>query len=121
MKQKTLIADLLCEILGSSFIAAAVHNFALAAEFPMTGFSGIAIILHRFLEIPIGISTIILNLPVAFLCYRRIGRSFLLKSFRCMVISSLFIDCVAPLFPFYEGPRQLAALVTALWEASDTL
>ena len=82
MKQKTLIADLLCEILGSSFIAAAVHNFALAAEFPMTGFSGIAIILHRFLEIPIGISTIILNLPVAFLCYRRIGRSFLLKSFR---------------------------------------
>ena len=80
----------------------------------MTGFSGIAIILHRFLEIPIGISTIILNLPVAFLCYRRIGRSFLLKSFRCMLISSLFIDCVAPLFPFYEGPRLLAALVTGI-------
>ena len=65
----------------------------------MTGFSGIAIILHRFLEIPIGISTIILNLPVAFLCYRRIGRSFLLKSFRCMLISSLFIDCVNNIYP----------------------
>lgn len=31
-----------------------------------------------------------------------------------MVISSLFIDYVAPLFPFYEGPRLLAALVTGV-------
>ncbi len=114
MKQKTLITDLLYEIFGSILIAAAVHNFALAAEFPMTGFSGIAIILHRFFRIPIGISTIILNLPVAFLCYRQIGRTFLLKSTRCMLISSLFIDYIAPFFPFYEGPRLLAALVTGV-------
>lgn len=114
MKLKTLITDLFCEVLGSILIAAAVHNFALAAEFPMTGFSGIAIILHRFFRIPIGISTIFLNLPVAFLCYRRIGRTFLLKSIRCMIISSLFIDCIAPLFPFYEGARLLAALVTGV-------
>lgn len=114
MKHKPLFTDLLYEVLGSILIAAAVHNFALAAEFPMTGFSGIAIILYRFFRIPIGISTIILNLPVAILCYRRIGRTFLLKSVRCMMISSLFIDCIAPFFPFYEGPRLLAALVTGV-------
>lgn len=114
MKPRTLITDLLYEILGSILIAAAVHNFALAAEFPMTGFSGIAIILHRFFRIPIGISTIILNVPVAFLCYRRIGRVFLMKTLRCMIISSIFIDCIAPLFPFYDGPRLLAALVTGV-------
>lgn len=106
--------DLLYEIVGSILIALAVHNFALAAEFPMTGFSGIAIILNRFFQIPVGISTILLNLPVALLCYRRIGRLFLLKSLRCMIISSLFIDYLAPLFPFYEGPRLLAALVTGV-------
>lgn len=117
MKQNKLIqigTDLLYEIVGSILIAIAVHNFALAAKFPMTGFSGIAIILNRFFRIPIGITTIVLNIPVALLCYRLIGRSFLLKSFRCMVISSLFIDCLAPLFPFYEGSRLLASLVTGV-------
>ena len=41
------VTDLLYETIGSILIAAAVHNFALAAEFPMTGFSGIAIIYTR--------------------------------------------------------------------------
>lgn len=45
---------------------------------------------------------------------RKIGRSFLLKSMRCMFISSLFIDSLAPLFPFYTGSRLLAALVTGI-------
>ena len=108
------VTDLLYETIGSILIAFAVHNFALAAEFPMTGFSGIAIILNRFLRVPIGLSTILLNLPVALLCYRKIGRSFLLKSIRCMIISSLFIDYLAPLFPFYTGSRLLASLVTGV-------
>ena len=88
--------DILFEVIGSILIALAVHNFALSAGFPMTGFSGISIILNRFFRIPIGISTIFLNIPVAILCGRLIGTSFLIKSFRCMVISSLFIDYIAP-------------------------
>ncbi|MGN1085346.1 MAG: YitT family protein [Lachnospiraceae bacterium] len=106
--------DILFETLGSILIAISVHNFALSAGFPMTGFSGIAIILNRFFHIPIGISTILLNLPVAVLCYRLIGSTFLIKSFQCMVISSLFIDYLAPLLPSYEGMRLLAALVTGV-------
>lgn len=113
-KARHLGTDLLFETAGSILIAFAIHNFALGAGFPMTGFSGISIILNRFFKIPLGLSTILLNIPVAFLCYRLIGRSFLTKSLRCMVISSLFIDYIAPLFPFYEGPRLLAALVTGV-------
>lgn len=106
--------DLLFELTGSILIALALHNFAVSAGFPMTGFSGIAILLNHFFQIPVGLSTVLLNLPVAVLCYRLIGRSFLFKSLRCMVISSLFIDYVAPLFPSYEGMRLLAALVTGV-------
>lgn len=106
--------DLLFEVTGSALVALAVHNFALSAGFPMTGFSGIAIILNRFFRIPIGISTILLNIPVAFLCYRLIGRAFLFRSFRCMFISSFFIDYIAPLLPSYEGMRLLAAIVTGV-------
>lgn len=109
-----LAVQLFWEITGSIFIAAAIYNFAVQAEFPMTGFSGISIILYRLADIPIGLSTILLNIPLAFLCYRLLGKSFFISSLRCMLISSFFIDYIAPLFPVYEGERLLAALCTGI-------
>lgn len=109
-----LIIRLFLEIIGSIFIAAAIYNFAVQAEFPMTGFSGISIILYHLFHIPIGLSTIILNIPLSILCYRRLGKNFFISSLRCMVISSIFIDYIAPLFPVYTGDRLLAALCTGI-------
>ncbi|MBS5932717.1 Uncharacterized membrane-anchored protein YitT, contains DUF161 and DUF2179 domains [Anaerosporobacter mobilis DSM 15930] len=112
IKDKKVWVDILWECFGSFLIAIALYNFALNAKFPMTGFSGIAMIFYRLYQAPIGITTIILNIPVAIICYRLIGRDFLLRSLRCMVISSLVIDYIAPLLPLYNGNRMLAAIVT---------
>lgn len=112
IKDKKVWADIFWECFGSFLIAIALYNFALNAKFPMTGFSGIAMIFYRLYEAPIGITTIILNIPVAIICYRLIGRGFLLRSLRCMIISSLMIDYIAPLLPLYNGNRMLAAIVT---------
>lgn len=112
--RKTLLTDIFFEILGSILLAAATYNVALGAKFPMTGFSGISLILYRLYEIPIGFSTILLNIPVGLLCYKLIGKDFLLKSFRCMIISSIIIDHLAPLFPLYHGERIIAALITGV-------
>lgn len=114
MKWKKLGKQLVWEVAGSILIAVGIYNFAVHAKFPMTGFSGISIILYRLFQIPIGISTIILNIPVAILCYRLLGRKFFLSSIRAMVISSIFIDYVAPFFPVYQGSRLLAALCTGV-------
>lgn len=114
LKRDSFVRQLFFEIAGSVFIAAGIYNFAVQAEFPMSGFSGIAIIFYRLWGVPIGLSTIALNVPVALLCYRLLGRKFFISSLRCMVISSIFIDYVAPLFPVYEGSRMLAALCTGV-------
>lgn len=111
---KPLILQILWEITGSILVAAAIYNFAVQAAFPMTGFSGISIILYRFFRIPIGLSNILLNIPVSLLCYKLLGKHFFLSSLRCMLISSFFIDYVAPLFPVYTGSRLLAALSTGI-------
>lgn len=112
---KKMADQLFWELIGSIFIAVGIYNFAVQAKFPMTGFSGISIILYRLLHVPIGLSTIILNIPVAILCYRLLGRKFFISSLRCMVLSSVLIDYVAPLFPVYEGSRLLAALCTGVF------
>ena len=117
MKKNTIeniARQLFWEIVGSILVAAAVYNFAVQAAFPMTGFVGIALILYRLFSIPIGLSTILLNIPVALLCYRLLGKRFFISSIRCMLISSVFVDYIAPLFPVYTGSRLLAALCTGV-------
>lgn len=111
---KQELKSIFWEVVGSALIAIGIYNFAVYAKFPMTGFSGISIILYRLMNIPIGLSTIILNVPVAIACYKLLGKKFFLRSIRCMIISSLFIDYLAPLLPAYEGSRLLSALCTGV-------
>ena len=108
------LTDTLVELLGSALTGVAIYNFAVPARFPMTGFSGLALIIYRLSGLPIGVMTMVLNIPVAFICYRLLGRQFFCKSLRCMVLSSLFIDYVAPLLPLYAGERLLAAICTGV-------
>ena len=107
---KEIGMDILIDIVAGMVIAIGIYNFALYANFPVAGFSGMAIILYHLLGIPVGAGTIILNVPVAIFCYKFLGRTFFLKSVKSMVISSVLMDYVSPLLPVYEGDRLLAAL-----------
>jgi uncharacterized membrane-anchored protein YitT (DUF2179 family) len=110
IKWKELGIDLIVDIAASMLIAVGIYNFALNASFPVAGFSGIAIILYHLFGLPVGAGTILLNVPVAIFCYKFLGRTFFLKSIKTMIISSVFMDYIAPLFPVYDGDRLLAAL-----------
>ena len=107
---KELAMDILIDIAAGMIIAIGVYNFALNADFPVAGFSGIAIIMYHLLGIPVGAGTIALNIPVAIFTYKFLGREFFMKSMKSMIISSLLMDYVAPLLPVYDGDRLLAAL-----------
>lgn len=107
---KKLFIDILVDIIGGMLIAVGVYNFALYADFPVAGFTGISLILYHLFSLPIGIGTIILNIPVSILCYKYLGKAFFFTSIKTMIISSLLIDYVAPLLPVYTGSRLLAAL-----------
>ena len=109
-KVKELAMDILVDVVAGMVIAIGVYNFALNANFPVAGFSGIAIILYQLFPSPVGIGTILLNIPVSIFCYKFLGRTFFLKSVKSMIISSILMDYVAPMFPVYNGSRLLAAL-----------
>ena len=106
-KVKDWVLDIGADLLGGMLIALGIYNFALHANFPVAGFSGIAIILYHVFGLPIGIGTILLNIPVSIFCYKFLGKGFFFRSVKSMVISSLLMDYVAPLFPVYDGERLL--------------
>ena len=109
-KMREIFIDLCVDIFGGILIAIGIYNFAVASEFPVAGISGIAIIFYHFWGIPIGTMTTILNIPIVIGTYKLLGRTFLLKSIKTMLISNFIIDCIAPLFPVYEGEMMLSCI-----------
>lgn len=102
--------DTLYDVIGGILYSIGLYTFAKSGEFAPGGVSGLALIFNRLWQMPIGISTLIINIPVVILSYKVLGRKFLLKSFQTMLISTLLIDGVFPYTPEYTGSRLLSAV-----------
>lgn len=111
---KQLLRETAVDIAGGLLIAVGIYNFALNADFPLTGVSGICLILYRLFGLPIGLGTVLVNIPIALCCFRLLGRGFFLRSVKSTLISSFIIDVIAPLLPVYQGERALAAVCTGV-------
>lgn len=115
-KNKVLnfLINLLFDVIGGSFVAMGVYNFASAGNFPLTGFTGIAMIINRLTGLPMGLMLVALNIPVGLICSKILGRRYFLRSIKSMFIVSFLIDYVAPLFPIFQGEKMLAAICTGV-------
>lgn len=109
---KNWIKNILIDCAGGFLIAIGIYNFAAQCEFPMAGISGIALILYQLFNLPIGTMTLVMNIPIILCCFKVLGKDFFLRSLQTMIISSLMMDVVAPLFPMFNGDLMLAAICT---------
>ncbi len=111
---KAIGRDLLHDIVGSFLYAVGISFFAENANFAPGGITGIAMIIHHYVPfLGIGLMSLIINIPVAIICYRLLGRVFFFKSVKSMLISALFLDVIVPLLGSYQDAATnplLAAL-----------
>ncbi len=107
---KEIGTDILYELFGNMLIAFATVNIASGANFAVSGFSGIALILNKLFGFSLGLTIFLMNIPFAVICTRLLGKRFLAKSVRCIVIQSLLMDLVVPLLPVVKADRMLCAL-----------
>ncbi len=114
-RRRTLAGDLIYDVAGSILFAIGVYTFAKSADFAPGGISGLALLINHLTGAPIGTMTLVLNIPVILLSYRVLGRKFFLKSFRTMLISTVFLDLIFPLTPMYVGSPLLAALFSGVF------
>ena len=110
-----IITDLLYDIAGSILYAAGIYTFAKYARFAPGGISGLALILNYLTGLPVGITNLVLNVPLALISYKVVGREFLLRTARSMAVSTIFLDIIFPLFPAYQGQRIMAALYSGVF------
>ncbi|MDO4619957.1 MAG: YitT family protein [Lachnospiraceae bacterium] len=113
-KKRTVIIDLLCDIIGSFLFAIGIYTFAKTADFAPGGISGLALICNHLWNLPIGLTTLLLNVPLVIISYKVVGKHFLFKTARTMIISTIFLDVIFPLTPTYTGSPLTAALYSGL-------
>lgn len=115
--QKTarrIASDFFYDIAGSILYASGIWIFAKNADFAPGGISGLSLILNHLWGFPLGLTTLLLNVPLAAISYRVVGKEFLLKTACSMGISTIFLDVIFPMFPMYRGQRILAALYSGV-------
>ena len=101
---RILTVDAVYDIIGSILYAVGYYTFAANADFAPGGVGGISIIINHFLPwMPLFLCQNIINIPIAVLCYKLLGKKFFLKSVKTMLFMWIFGDFIAPLFPQYPG------------------
>lgn len=112
---KQIVLDLIYDIAGSILYAAGIYTFAGNGGFAPGGVSGLALIMNNLWGLPVGTVTLLLNIPLVMISYKTVGKRLLIKSGVTMVISTLFLDLIFPLFPMYSGNRMMAALCSGVF------
>lgn len=109
-KRKDFLLDIFFDVAGSIFYSIGIYTFAKMGDFAPGGLSGLALILNHLWQVPIGMMTLILNIPFVILSYRVVGKRFLLKSARTMIFCTIFLDLIFPHTPAYTGSPLMAAV-----------
>ena len=96
---KKIILEILGTIFGSFVIAVSVSLFLLPNKLSSGGVAGIATITYYLLNIPMGISILLINVPLFLMSILKIGKAFFLKSIVGTVSLSIFIDILDKMQP----------------------
>lgn len=100
IQMKKIIKEYAIIMLGSVILSLAISAFILPSQIGIGGVTGIAMVLNKMFSLPVGIMTIIINVPLFLFGFKLIGSKFAVRSGFVVVISSLLIDYLSTTFNF---------------------
>ncbi len=110
MKKSTII-NWAKTLLGGFIYAISICCFLTPANIAPGGVSGISIILNHLFGLPIGIVSIVINIPILYAGYKKLSSELIVKTIIALIITSFIIDfIVTPVFPVYTGDRLLGSV-----------
>ena len=82
-------------VIGSVIYAAGFQFFLYPNAITTGGLTGIAMIINFFSGLPVGMMTIVLNIPLFAFSWKKFGLGFILASLAGTVLASVFVDLFA--------------------------
>lgn len=108
-KLKEFLSDTFIFIAGGVAYSVAINCFLSRNNILNGGFTGIATILNYLLDLPIGITVFVMNIPVFIVAFKKLGAKFVLRTVWATLISSTLID-IGIILPVYKNDLLLSSL-----------
>lgn len=107
---KAVALDLAKILVGSLIAAAGFQYFMYPNSIPSGSMTGVGQIINLLIHVPVGVITILLNIPLFAIVWKKLGRRFVVYSLICMLAVSVFIDLLA-LIPLQATSDSMLAAV----------
>ena len=91
--------DIFYIIIGCMIMAIGTSFFLLPNKLSSGGFTGIATIIYYLFHMPVGITMLILNIPLFIMAFIRVGKQTTIKGLIGTILLSIFIDIFDKLEP----------------------
>lgn len=109
-----LLRKYLLMVLGATLFSLGFNLFLQPADIAPGGLSGVSLLINHFLpKIPIGVLTLLFNIPLFALGVKKLGGEFVRNTIFTTVLLSILLDAFAYLPPFTTEP-VLAAIYGGL-------
>jgi len=102
------------DLLGNLLLGISVVAFATKADFAPGGVSGLAVMGNHLTGWPIGVATVLINIPVILCTFRRLGLRFFIYSAITVLIGAVMVDWVLAGVPDPGVPRWAASVLAGI-------
>ncbi|OPL14755.1 MAG: hypothetical protein AVO34_01080 [Firmicutes bacterium ML8_F2] len=111
---KALLTDFFGILVGATILAVGMNMFMVPNMLAPGGVSGLAVVVYHLLKVPVGLTIIILNIPLFIIGYRVLGTRVVLQSLLGTFLFSLAVEITAPLLPAITEDLLLASVYGGL-------
>ncbi len=109
---KRITIDVVYYIVGTLLYAASVNCFSAPNHIAPGGLSGVATMIHYVVpSAPIGLTILVLNVPLLVAAWFCISRAFIVRTILCTMLSTVIMDVLAPILPVYQGDMFLVSVM----------
>lgn len=108
---KTLFLDYFIIILGTFIYAFSVDYFIAPNHISAGGITGVSTLINYVTGFPIGVATILINIPLIILAFKSFGMGMLIRTAVATFSTSVFIDALEPFITPYKSENILLAAI----------
>lgn len=103
-------------VIGCVIYAGGFQFFMYPNDIVSGGIVGVAMIFNKLMPVPVGVMTIILNIPLFIVAWRYFGLDFLISSLVGMALSSAFVDLFAMFNIVLTNDPMLASIIGGVFK-----
>ncbi|GKX31200.1 membrane protein [Vallitalea longa] len=110
MKKKLILKDIFNNIIGLFLFATGIYVFTSKNQIAPGGVSGIATLINYLTDVPIGLTSLLINVPLIVLAFIFLGKKFVLRTLTSVMILSFMLDIGVVWLPVYRENALLASI-----------